>query len=145
MTALLDNKPMQLVDGGQARRTIVSIHEAVDAICLMLEKPEKSQNQIFHIGNPYNEVTVAELAELMRQTYAKITGDSSFKDHPIISTSAQEFYGEGYEDCDRRMPNISKAKHLLGWDPKISLPDVLFETMSYYHEKYAKSLSKASC
>jgi UDP-apiose/xylose synthase len=137
MTALLDNKPMQLVDGGFAQRTIVSIHDAVEAMRLMLKFPDKAQNQIFNIGNRDNEVTIAELAELMRQTYAKITGDSNYKNHPIVNTTSQKFYGEGYEDCDRRMPDLSKAKTLLGWTPKRPLAEVLFETMNYYHHEYA--------
>jgi UDP-apiose/xylose synthase len=145
MTALLDNKPMQLVDGGNAQRTIVSIHDAVDAMRLMLAKPEKAQNQIFNIGNRDNEVTMAELAELMRRTYAKITGDLSYKDHPIVTISSQKFYGEGYEDCDRRMPDLSKAKNLLGWTPKRPLAEVLLETMSFYHNEYAaESQAKVS-
>ncbi len=142
MTALLDNKPMQLVDGGQARRTIVSIHDAIDALHLMLKFPDKAQNQIFNIGNRNNEVTIAELAELMRVTYAKITGDLRYKNHPIVDTSAQKFYGEGYEDCDRRMPDLSKTEKLLGWTPKRPLSEVLLETMSYYHQEYASEVQQ---
>jgi UDP-apiose/xylose synthase len=145
MTALLDDQPMQLVDGGLAQRTIVSIHDAVDAMRLMLKFPDKAQNQIFNIGNRDNEVNIAELAELMRRTYAQITKDSSYKDHPIVNITSKQFYGEGYEDCDRRMPDLSKAKTLLGWTPKRPLPEVLFETMSYYHHEYApQAQQKAS-
>lgn len=136
MSALFDGSPMRLVDGGNARRTILSIHEAIDAIVLMLENPERAQNQIFNIGNRANEVTIAELAHIMREIYASITGNSSFNNHPIESVTAREFYGEGYEDCDRRLPNLDKARDLLGWSPKISLRDILIETMSYYHRQY---------
>lgn len=136
MSALLRREPMQLVDGGQARRTIVSIYEAVDAICRMLVRPERAQNQIFNIGNPDNEVTMAELADRMRRTYARITGDASFLTHPIVSVTARDFYGEGYEDCDRRMPDISKARTLLDWEPKMSLDDILYGTMLHFHEIY---------
>ena len=137
MAALLSGEPMQLVDGGQARRTIVSIHEAVDAVRRVLERPETSQNQIFNIGNPNNEVTIAELADLMRKTYAKITGDSRFHQHPIVSTPAEQFYGSGYEDCDRRMPDVGKAERLLGWVPRKGLEDILLGTMQSYHDEYA--------
>jgi UDP-apiose/xylose synthase len=136
MDALLSNEPMQLVDGGQARRTIVSIYEAVDAIRRVLEKPAASQNQIFNIGNPANEVTMAELADLMRRTYARITGDARYEEHPIVMTSADQFYGKGYEDCDRRMPDIGKAERLLDWKPTMKLPEVLLGTMQSYHDEY---------
>jgi UDP-apiose/xylose synthase len=136
MTALLDGAPMQLVDGGAARRTIVSIEDAIDAIALMLEKPDRAANQIFIIGNRDNEVTMAELADRMRRIYADITGDASYMNHPIQSVSGAEFYGPGYEDCDRRMPSIDKARELLGWEPKIKLDDALRTTMVHFHELY---------
>ncbi len=136
MSALLRREPMQLVDGGQARRTIVSIYEAVDAICRMLDRPERARNQIFNIGNPVNEVTMGELARRMRSIYAQITGDASYLAHPIVDVPAATFYGEGYEDCDRRMPDISKARTLLGWEPKMTLDEILFGTMSHFHEVY---------
>jgi len=136
MTALLDGQPMQLVDGGTARRTIISIRDAIRAVVLMLEKPEGAKNQIFNIGNRRNEVTMKELAELMRETYAACTGNPAHLEHPIVSVSSREFYGEGYEDCDRRMPNVDKAKERLGWEPMLSLKETLRETVTYYHEQY---------
>jgi UDP-apiose/xylose synthase len=139
MSALMSGEPMQLVDGGQARRTIVSIYEAVDAIRRVLERPDTSRNQIFNIGNPRNEVTIAELADHMRKTYAKITGDACFNHHPLVSTPAEQFYGAGYEDCDRRMPDIGKAERLLGWVPRMGLEDILLDTMQSYHDEYAAS------
>ncbi len=136
MTALMDNTPLKLVDGGKAMRTILSIHEAVEAMDLMLQKPDKAQNQIFNLGNRNNEVTMEELAKLMRKVYADITGDPSYLDHAIEVIDSESFYGKGYEDCDRRMPDISKAQMLLGWNPKRGLEEILHETMKYYHDEY---------
>lgn len=136
MAALMEDRPLQLVDGGRQRRTIVSIHEAIDALLLMLAKPDKAQNQFFNIGNRDNETTISDLAELMRECYAEITGDPSYRKHPIESVSSQVFYGSGYEDCDRRMPNLDLAKERLGWSPRIPLRQILMETMTYYHHHY---------
>jgi len=137
MAALFDRQPMQLVDGGRARRTIVSIHDAVAAIRSMLERPKQAVNQIFNIGNRDNEVTIAELADLMRKAYAEITGDPSYEEHPIVEVSADEFYGPGYEDCDRRMPDLENARRALGWTPRWSLRNLLLETMKDFHDTYA--------
>ncbi|WP_345816672.1 DegT/DnrJ/EryC1/StrS family aminotransferase (plasmid) [Paraburkholderia sp. PREW-6R] len=137
MAALLNRTPMQLVDGGQARRTLVAVEEAAAAVELMLDRPERARNQIFNIGNSRNEVTIAELATLMRSTYAEITRDVSYNDHPIENVSGFEFYGAGYEDCDRRMPQLSKADELLGWKPSRSVKEILLHTMRDYHEHYA--------
>jgi UDP-apiose/xylose synthase len=138
MTALLDRQPMQLVDGGQAYRTITYIDDAVDALEAILENPTKSKNQIFNVGNKAGEIKICDLAELMRETYAEITGDASYRSHPIEEISSQKFYGEGYEDCDRRVPSVDKAKRLLGWEAKTSLRDTLRHTMRFYHETYGR-------
>lgn len=139
MAALLDGEPMKLVDGGTARRTIVSIHDAIEALLLMLQRPENSTNQIFNVGNRKNEVTMAELAQMMRRIYAKVTDDPSYESHPMEVVSGQQFYGDGYEDCDRRMPNLDKARKLLGWIPKVSLEEMLTETITYYYEAFGKA------
>lgn len=137
MSALIDKTPMYLVDGGAAQRTICSIDDAMRAIISILSNPEKTQNQIFNIGNPSNEVTMKELAEMMRVLYADISGDPAYLSHPIETIASQDFYGEGYEDCDRRMPSINNATALLDWEPNVSLEDTLRETMTYYHEHYS--------
>src|SRR6185436_12395162 len=66
-SALLDRQPLQLVDGGHARRTFLAVEEAVEALRLMLEKPGMARDRIFNIGNPANEITIRSLAELMRE------------------------------------------------------------------------------
>jgi UDP-apiose/xylose synthase len=136
MTALIDRVPMQLVDGGTARRTILSIDDAMNAIMLMLQNPGRSKNHIFNLGNPDSEVTIRELALLMRRIYASITDDATYLDHPVIDIPAEAFYGPGYEDCDRRMPNIGLAKQLLGWSPEKSLEQTMYETMTAYRKEY---------
>jgi UDP-apiose/xylose synthase len=138
MTALLDGQPMQLVDGGHARRTITYIQDSVDALMAMLDQPKKAKNQFFNIGNRANEVSVAELAHLMREVYADITGDQKYLAHPIEEVTGEKFYGPGYEDCDRRVANVSRAERLLGWKAKTDLRDTLRHTMQHFHDAYGK-------
>ena len=136
MGALLRRDPMKLVDGGTARRTIVAVEEAVEAIERMLDSPDKAKNKIFNIGNRATEVNMRQLAETMRELYAEITDDPSYRTHPIIDVTATEFYGPGYEDCDRRMPDLSQAKTHLGWEPKRNLREILLPTMRDYHARF---------
>ncbi len=127
------------------RRTIVGIRDAVDAIVRMLETPTRAANQIFNVGNRDNEVSMRELAELMRRIYADVSGDVSYLAHPIEDISSVEFYGAGYEDCDRRMPNVDKARDLRGWAPRMPLEDVLRETIRFYYDQYgAAAVTRAA-
>jgi UDP-apiose/xylose synthase len=138
MSALLDGEPLRLVDGGEARRSILSVHDAVTAFELMVNKPDKAKNQIFNVGSRENEVTIRELAHLMRAIYAEVSGDPGYADHPMVDVSSLEFYGEGYEDCDRRVPNLDKVTKLLGWAPEWSVESTLKETITYYYGLYGR-------
>jgi UDP-apiose/xylose synthase len=140
MSALLKGEPIRLVDGGAARRTIVAIEEAVEAIERILDRPDQAKNKTFNIGNRHNEVTMRDLALLMRNIYAEITGDATYNEHPIIDVTAEEFYGPGYEDCDRRMPDLTMAQTHLGWIAKRDLRDILLPTMQDYHDRYHEEL-----
>lgn len=141
MAALLNREPMRLVDGGHARRTIVAVEEAMMAIERALDRPDQSQNRTLNIGNRANEVTMRELALAMRDAYAEITGDAGFRDHPMVDVSSTEFYGPGYEDCDRRMPDLRAAERCLGWTPSRNLHDILIPTMRDYHDRYLSELA----
>ena len=142
--ALLDKRPLPLVDGGGARRTFLAVEEAVQALGLMLERPGLAKNQIFNLGNPANETTIRGLAELMRATAAEISGDASYLALPLEYVSAQAFYGDGYADSDRRMPRIDKALRLLGWEPKQDLPQILSKTLGHAFGTYGSGPAAAA-
>lgn len=128
--ALIDKGPLTLVDGGHAKRTFLAIEEAVGALLGMLRQPVRAQNRIFNLGNPNNEATIRELAETMRRIASEITGDASYLELPLIDVPALEFYGEGYADSDRRMPDITKAHQNLGFEPKVTLSEMLRAILS---------------
>ena len=52
----------------------------------------------------------------------------------IVLIPAEKKYGQGYDDIFRRIPEISKAKQVLKWEPKISLEDGLRKTINYYSQ-----------
>jgi UDP-apiose/xylose synthase len=127
--ALLDRRPLTLVDGGHARRTFLAVEEAVDALRLMIAKPDAARNRVFNLGNPGNEIDIRGLAALMRGLAAEVTGDDAYHALPLVDVPALEFYGEGYEDSDRRMPRIDRAMRLLGWRPRKALRDILRDVL----------------
>lgn len=134
MEALLKHKPLRLVDGGRNRRCFTSIEDAVDAMIAILGRPETASGQIFNIGNPANEITIAGLAETMIELYGELCPESGEID--LEQVSGRAFYGPGYEDSDRRVPDISKARRLLGWEPRVALRPALRATMSHYIREY---------
>ncbi|KAA8544180.1 hypothetical protein F0562_022184 [Nyssa sinensis] len=110
---LLRHEPLKLVDGGQSQRTFVYIKDAIEAVLLMIENPARANGQIFNVGNPNNEVTVRQLAEMMTQVYSKVSGEPSLE-VPTIDISSKEFYGEGYDDSDKRIPDMTIINRQLG-------------------------------
>jgi UDP-apiose/xylose synthase len=139
MKALLSNAPLQLVDGGVSRRCFTFIDDAVDAVAAILNNRDTSKNQIFNIGNPSNEITIKDLAHLMISIYKELTVDNkSTQKNCVEVVSSREFYGEGYEDSDRRVPDITKAMKLLEWYPKVDLETALRKTIQSYLSQYGQ-------
>ncbi len=134
MEALIRRKPLQLVDGGKNRRTFTYIDDAIDAVVAVIDRGEQAAGQIFNVGNPENEVTIRELALRMKRLYERLAGPDRAGE--IVTVGSEEFYGKGYEDCDRRIPDISKARRLLGWEPKTSLDTALDKTMKWFLKEY---------
>jgi UDP-apiose/xylose synthase len=133
MAALLNDGPMQLVNGGHARRSYTYISDAVSAFDLVLRHIETScANQIVNIGTPGNETSIRDLALLMKDLWFTLTGRTS--KCPLVDISGEDFYGKGYADCDRRIPDVSKLM-ALGWVPKYDLESTVRESMRAYLPK----------
>ncbi|THF99911.1 hypothetical protein TEA_007819 [Camellia sinensis var. sinensis] len=139
---LLRREPLKLVDGGQSQRTFVYIKDAIEAVLLMIENPARANGHIFNVGNPNNEVTVRQLAEMMTQVYSKVSTEPPLE-VPTIDISSKEFYGEGYDDSDKRIPDMTIINRQLGWNPKTSLWDLLESTLTYQHRTYAQAIKQA--
>jgi UDP-apiose/xylose synthase len=132
--ALKHHQPLRLVDGGLARRVYTDIEDAVAGVLAIIRHPEQADGKIMHIANPANEATVVYMAELMRFAYSDETGtplSQVVKQSPLKSVSAESFYGPGYEDCDRRVPDIS-AMTALGWKPQYDLQTTVYRAVSSY-------------
>jgi UDP-apiose/xylose synthase len=137
MEALISGTAMKLVDGGHQRRCYTYIDDAVECIYRIVENRRGvCDREIFNIGTPVNEVSIRGLAELMREIYVEKFWDGQRPLAKIVEVSAEQFYGKGYEDSDRRIPDITKARTLLGWEPRWAMRDLLENTMRYYITDY---------
>ena len=141
MDALMNGTKMELVNGGRQRRSYTYIDDAIDCTMRIVENPNGVCNrQIFNIGHPGNEVTIRRLAELMYEIYEEKFAKPGDRMPDIVEVSGEEFYGEGYDDSDRRIPDITKARTLLGWEPKWGVREMLEATMDYYVTEYAEEV-----
>lgn len=132
MEACLQGTEMKLVDGGHQRRCYTDIEDAAACISLIVENPGGvCSRQIFNVGSPHNEVSIRGLAALMREIYATLAGREA-RLPSIVDVPADEFYGPGYDDSDRRIPDITKARTLLGWEPRYDLRETLERAMRHY-------------
>jgi UDP-apiose/xylose synthase len=139
MSALLTGGPIRLVDGGRVHRSFTHIEDANLAFQILLEHP-KARNSIFNIGNPLNNITIREFAELMIQLYEELTGRPATS--KLVEIAGEEFYGAGYEDGDRLPPDISRLR-ALGWVPRHGLRKTLRDAMQYYVDRASETSGTA--
>ena len=140
MEALILGTRMVLVDGGTRRRCYTYIDDAVDCIEKIVENPNGAcDGQIFNVGSPHNEISIRALAETMRSIYEKEFRRPDVPLPEIVEVTGEEFYGQGYEDSDRRIPDITKARALLNWEPTIGITELLTRTMRYYIEAWRQA------
>jgi UDP-apiose/xylose synthase len=133
MDALLNGTPMKLVNGGGNRRCYTYIDDAIECSYRIVQNPGGvCDRQIFNIGSPQNEISIRQMADMMREIYSTRFRDKTMPLPEIISVPAEAFYGTGYDDSDRRIPDITKASTLLGWKPTWKIRDALEMTMEYY-------------
>ncbi len=136
MRALLYREPLKLVDGGQSRRTFVSVSDFVDGLLRIIERPERCRGEIINIGNPQNDVSIKELAEKMVAIYQ--SRHAPGEQFSFQNIGGEVFYGPGYDDSRQRIPDISKARRLLDWKPTMSLDDMLPEVIQDYVSRYGE-------
>jgi UDP-glucose 4-epimerase len=106
---------------GEQRRCFCHVLDTVAGVIALLDHPD-SPGDPFNVG-ALNEVSMNELAE----TIVARTGSSS----RIVHVPYDVAYEAGFEDMERRVPDIGKISALTGWSPKRSLDDILDDVIEY--------------
>ena len=127
-------KPLQLVDGGRQSRSFTYIDDGIDALLRIIEnKDGRASRQIFNIGNPKNNVSVAQLAKLI---IAACREYPEFQDHAqrarTVVVSSGTYFGKYYQDIQKRVPSIAAIGKQLGWKPKVNLEQAIRLTLDYH-------------
>jgi UDP-apiose/xylose synthase len=142
MNQLLRGEPLQLVDGGSQRRAFMAVGDLVEAMCRVVERGTVCDRQIINLGNPQNEMSIAELGRSLAAEFSRrVPGSPPAR---FESVSADRFYGPGYDDSQERVPDIEKARRLLGWMPVQSLSDMLPPIVEDYVLRYGPRIDTAA-
>ncbi len=111
----LDGSDLTIYGDGSQTRCFCLVDDVVDALLALLDS-EAAIGEIFNVGNP-EEISITELAkEIINRSGSK----SSIRYVPY-----DEAYEHGFEDMQRRVPDITKVTTTLGWQPEVSLGEIL--------------------
>ena len=117
----LEGRALTVYGDGTQRRSFCHVLDAVDALLRLLDHPG-SIGDVFNVGAP-QEVTINQLAELI----IEMTGTSS----RVRRTPYDVVYEEGFEDMERRFPDIGKIRELTAWRPVRSIQDILKDVITF--------------
>ncbi len=120
----LTNSKLEVYGDGKQKRCFCYVEDAIEALIKIIHLKE-SIGEIYNIGNP-EEISIAELAEKVK----KSVGSSS----EIVYIPYSIAYGEGFEDMDRRVPDITKINNLMGWSSKTPLDAIIKSTTEWLKE-----------
>ena len=131
---IMSGKPIKLVDGGHQRRCFTFIDDGIDCILRIIENANGgASRRIFNIGNPRNESSIRDLADLLLDLAQAYPGYGDVRRAiPVETVSSAEYYGDAYQDVLHRVPRIDEAKRHLGWEPQIDLRTALQLTLDYH-------------
>src|SRR6188472_3698813 len=111
----LANEPITVFGDGTQQRSFTYVGDVVRAMVALIDEP-RAVGQVFNIGNG-KEISIEGLARQIK----KMTGSSS----TIVKIPYDQAYESGFEDMPRRVPDISKIRALIGYEPTVELDDIL--------------------
>jgi len=113
--AALTNEPITIFGNGNQTRCFAHVHDVVDAV-IAIAFADNTVGKVINIGNDF-EISINGLAR-------KIIEETGSKSE-LVYVPYEEAYGEGFEDMERRVPNIDLINQLVGWKPKRDLSTMI--------------------
>ena len=117
----LKNEPITIYGNGEQTRCFGHVLDAVDAV-VRIAFAENTIGKVINIGNDF-EISINDLAK-------KVIADTNSKSE-IVFVPYEEAYGDGFEDMERRVPNIELIKSLVGWEPKRDLSAMISDIADF--------------
>lgn len=119
----VNGKPLLVYGDGAQVRSFTHISDVVRAIRLLMDTPA-AVGEVFNIGN-HSEISIQKLAEKI----IRLTGSRS----QIKNVPHEEVYGIGFEDIDRRTPDLTKIQNTIDYEPQFSINEILNEVIAEYY------------
>ena len=113
--AALSNEPIHIYGDGNQTRCFAHVHDVVDAV-MAIAFADNTIGKVVNIGNNF-EISINDLAK-------KIIDETGSKSE-ITYVPYAEAYGDGFEDMERRVPNIDLINQLVGWKPQRDLSTMI--------------------
>jgi UDP-glucose 4-epimerase len=121
----LAGQPMTVFGDGSQSRSFTYVGDVVRAMVALINEP-RAVGQVFNIGNG-NEITIGELASKVKAMTA--SGSA------IVRVPYEQAYEAGFEDMPRRVPDISKLRALVGYEPTVELDEILTRVIEYFRQQ----------
>ena len=131
---ILRGETISLVDGGTQKRAFAYIDDGINALMKIIDnKDGVASGKIYNIGNPANNHSIRELADMMLTLAAEYP---EFKHNAnqvqVVETSSGEYYGKGYQDVKNRVPKITNTCEDLAWQPEVTMQMALRRVFDAY-------------
>lgn len=132
---------IKLVDGGSQRRSFTDVSDGVGALMkIIVNAGDCATGNIYNIGNPENDLSVRELAELMLQLAQEFDEyRPGAQQVELVEVTSGDYYGRGYQDIQTRVPWIDNTRSDLDWSPRVSLRDSLRAIFEAYRHEVGKA------
>ena len=121
VSAALKNEPLTVYGTGSQSRCFCHVYDAVAGVLAVIDS-NATLGEVFNIGND-EEITIENLAHEV----IELTGSRS----TIEKVLYEKAYAPGFEDMQRRVPDIGKIKRVVGWTPKLSLDSIISDIATH--------------
>jgi UDP-glucose 4-epimerase len=115
VSAAVSGTALSVYGSGEQIRCFCHVSDAVRALLLVMDS-DKAIGEVFNVGNN-QQISIMDLAKKV----IEVTGSSS----SIEMVAYEKAYPAGFEDMERRVPDISKIERVLGWKPQIGLEQII--------------------
>jgi len=119
----LQGRPLTVFGDGTQSRCFTYVSDVVGQLVALAEEP-RAVGQVFNVGNDREEVTVLDLA---RRVKARAGSKSE-----VVLIPYDQAYEEGFEDMQRRVPDLGKLRALTAYEPRVHLDEILDQVIAYF-------------